>query len=274
VASSVKHQVQQEIRWPNAVGDLRGRKREAANRRGKKRIGRPKKPGAGVPHVERESFKPSEPVHVTLRVERDVGRLRTRSRYQAIRAATITVLKHEDFRIVHLTIQGTHIHMLVEAQGRASLAKGMKAFEISAAKHLNAAASNAGSWWERSKLRREGKPLPKRRLGSVFADRYHSTVIRTPKQARHELAYVLNNWRKHREDRANGSRAWHIDPFATGWLFQGWKERADEPFAWKLRETYEPMPVWWPKTWLLSEGWRRHGLISTHEVPSTRFVAR
>ena len=50
-------------------------------------------------------------------------------------------------------------------------------------------------------------------------------------------------------------------------LFQG------EPFAWKLRETYEPMPVWWPKTWLLSEGWRRYGLISTHEVPSKRFAA-
>src|SRR3954469_24546003 len=101
MARSVKRQVQQESRWPTAVGDLRGRKREAGNRRGKKRIGRPKKPGAGVPHVEREAFKPSEPVQVTLRAARDVGRLRTRAAYKAIREATITVLTREDFRIVH-----------------------------------------------------------------------------------------------------------------------------------------------------------------------------
>lgn len=266
--------MQQEIRWANAAGDLRGRKREAGNRRGKKRIGRPKKPNAGVPHVEREAFKPSEPVHVTLRVGGEIGRLRTRAKYAAIREATIAVLKYEDFRIVHVSIQGTHIHLLVEAAGRAALSRGMKAFEVSAAKHLNAAVSKAGSWWQRAKLRRAGEALPKRRKGSVFADRYHSTVIRSPRHARHELAYVLNNWRKHREDRTDVARGWQIDPFATGWLFQGWKERADEPFAWKLRETYEPMPVWWPRTWLLSEGWRRHGLISTLEVPAKRFAAQ
>src|SRR5947209_2361380 len=122
----VKRQVQQDIRWPNAAGDLRGRKREAGNRRGKKRIGRPKKPGAGVPHAEREAFKPSEPVHVTLRSSRDIGRLRTRAAYGAIREAMITVLTREDFRIVHLSIQGTHIHLLVEAEGRTALSKGMQ----------------------------------------------------------------------------------------------------------------------------------------------------
>src|SRR4051812_49112639 len=53
MAQRVKRQVQQEIRWANAAGDLRGRKREAKNRRGKKRIGRPKKPNAGVSHAER-----------------------------------------------------------------------------------------------------------------------------------------------------------------------------------------------------------------------------
>ena len=110
----------------------------------------------------------------------------------------------------------------------------------------------------------------KRRKGSVFADRYHATIIKTPRQARHELAYVLNNWRKHREDRRGAARGWTIDPFATGWCFDGWRERADEPFVWKLRATYEPIPVWRPKTWLLTEGWRRYGLVSTHEVPSAR----
>jgi hypothetical protein len=104
----------------------------------------------------------------------------------------------------------------------------------------------------------------------VFPDRYHEEIIRTPKQARNALAYVLNNWRKHGEHRRDPARTWLIDPFSTGWSFDGWKERADEPFIWKLRASYEPMMSWRPRTWLLREGWRRHGLVSVYEVPGPR----
>jgi putative transposase len=272
MGQALKRHVQQEIRWANAAGDTRGRKREAKNRLGKKRIGRPKKPNAGVPHSERKAFKSYQPLHVTLRVVRDIGRLRNRAAYTAIREAAITVLRHETFRIVQLSIQGTHIHLIVEAENREALAFGMKAFGISAAKHLNAAFSFGDAWWDRAIRRaRAGQGAnawPERRKGRVFGDRYHATIITKPRQARQELAYVLNNWRKHREDRAERARGWKIDPFATGWCFDGWREREDERFAWKLRDGYEPIPTWLPKSWLLREGWRRYGLISTHEVPS------
>jgi MFS family permease/REP element-mobilizing transposase RayT len=263
---ALKRHVQQELRWPNAAGNLRGRKREARRRRART-IGRGNRPGGGVPHRKRPPLKAREPIHVTVRVDEVIGRLRTRSAYAAIREAAITVLKRDDFRIVHLSIEGTHIHLLVEAEDRGALSKGMRAFAGSAAKHLNAAFSKAGSWWERNRAARAGESLPRRRKGRVFADRYHETIIRTPKQARHALAYVLNNWRRHREDRRGVARTWRIDPFATGWAFDGWKERADTPFAWRVRDTYQPIPVWLPKTWLLREGWRRYGLISMREVP-------
>ena len=113
-----KTHVQQQIRWLNAAGNLRGVKREAGKGRGKKQVGRPRKPNAGVPHLEREAFRPSEPVHVTLRAVAEIKRLRTRAAYQAIREATITVRKYEDFRINHLCIQGTHVHLLVDANVR------------------------------------------------------------------------------------------------------------------------------------------------------------
>lgn len=51
----------------------------------------------------------------------------------------------------------------------------MQAFQISAAKHLNAAMTVSTG---------------KRRKGTVFVDRYHARIIRTPKQARNALAYV------------------------------------------------------------------------------------
>ena len=272
---SRKIHVQQQLRWANSTGDLRGRRRVVAsgtNRRGNKRLGRPKKQGARQRHVKRPEFRTPRALHITLRVERAVGSLRRRLCYAAIQSSALTVLPHEDCRIVALSIQRTHLHLIVEADTSEALSAGMKAFQISAAKQLNAAVSRAGSWWERRQARARGEDaqLPQRRKGRVFADRYHARMITSPRQARRELAYVLNNWRKHGEDQVGVARSWVIDPFATGWCFDGWRERADSPFVWRLRATYEPIPVYLPRTWLLREGWRRHGLISTHEVPSVR----
>jgi REP element-mobilizing transposase RayT len=219
-------------------------------------------------------FEKTRALHITLRVLDVIGRLRTRSAYMAIREAAIVMLKHETFRIIQMSIEGTHLHLLVEADSRAALSTGIQAFEISAAKHLNAAWSKTGGWWARKRAARLGHALPKRRKGRVFSDRYHETFINKPRQARHALAYVLNNWRRHGEDRAAFARSWVIDPFATGRAFDGWKERADTPFVWKVRETYQPIPVWLPKTWLLREGWRRYGLIGVREVPGPNAGAR
>lgn len=230
------------------------------SRRGGKRRGAGRPPNgarAGSPHKRRETFKASEPLHVVLRVMAVMGALRKREMYRALRWATVVIAKHEDVRIIHLSIQQTHVHLLVEAQNKRALARGMKAFQISAAKLMNAALG-----WE---VRRRGK---------VFADRYHAEVIRTPRQARHALAYVLNNWRKHREDRGESARNWLVDPFSSGCSFTGWKQLEHRDFMWKVPATYDPMIVWLPKTWLLQSGWRRYGLIDCREVPSTRQATR
>ena len=96
-------------------------------------------------------------------------------------------------------------------------------------------------------------------------------IITSPTQARHTLSYVLNNWRKHEEDRAPHANSWNVDPFSTGVLFWGWKEHAHEPLLWKWRDTYDPLVVYRPRTWLLREGWMRGGgAISFHEVPRSR----
>jgi hypothetical protein len=112
--------------------------------------------------------------------------------------------------------------------------------------------------------------LAERRRGTVFPDRFHQELITTPSQARHALSYVLNNWRKHREDRGAKTRTWNVDPFSTGVLFDGWKENADDPLMWKWRDTYDPLVVYRPKSWLLRVGWRGRGLIGFGEVPGPR----
>ena len=145
----------------------RGGKRRGAGRK-------PKGHRAGSPHKVRPELSARHPVHIVLRVSGAVGSLRRRFTYQAFREATYTTARREDFRIVHLSIQRTHLHLLVEANHKDALASGMQGFQISAAKHLNAAISR-------------GKPGPRRR-GTVFPDRYHAEVITSPRQARHALS--------------------------------------------------------------------------------------
>src|SRR5215813_6056218 len=226
-------------------------------RRGGKRRGAGRKPKgarAGECHAARPAFKPYHGLHVVMRIAPAVGSLRRRDMYKAMRAASITAALRERFRIIHISLQRTHVHMIVEAEHKAALARGMQGFQISAARHINTALG-------------DGK---RRRRGPVFADRYHLEVITMPTRARHAISYVLSNWRKHGEDRDGLPSTWLVDPFSSGISFPDWKELQDQAWLWPIRETYDPLMVRRPTTWLLAEGWKKVGEISACEVPSQR----
>ena len=144
---------------------------------GGKRPGAGRKPkGArpGASHRARPEHDPRHPVHVTMRVVGSAAGLRCKDMYLAIREATITSAKHEDFRIIHLSIQRDHLHMIVEADSRAALSSGIRGFAISAARQINKAYTERGG---------------DRRSGRVFADRYHARPLTSPRAVRHALAY-------------------------------------------------------------------------------------
>ena len=238
MARALIRHVQQELRFTKTK---KGGKR-------RRKGGRPPKgPRSSERHEVRSPVRRTEPVHVVCRVVRDVGALRKRKAYAAVRRALVVTFAREGFRVVHLSIQGTHLHLLVEADDRMTLARGMQALQISAAKHLNAACGG--------------------RRGTVFSDRYHAESITSPKQTRNTLAYVLNNWRKHGEHRVRATRAWSIDLFSSATSFDGWLDH-DETYV--PPPTYERLPVHAPRSWLLRTGWRRHGLIGVTEVPSSK----
>jgi hypothetical protein len=106
----------------------------------------------------------------------------------------------------------------------------------------------------------------------VFPDRYHAEIITSPTQARHALSYVMNNWRRHHEDRVTKVASWKIDWFSTAAMFTGWKEYGDEGLLWRGPDTYDPLIVWQPRTWLLRAGWRKAGEISCRDVPGARLA--
>jgi REP element-mobilizing transposase RayT len=205
----------------------------------KPKMGRPRILGRRVSegHRVREVLPRRTPVHVTMRVKKSVGKLRQRRIYQAIRKATQQVLVAGKIRIVHLSIQRDHLHAIVEASDRDTLARGMQGFQISAARHINRASGHRGG---------------------VFADRYHADQLANPRMVRNAIAYVINNWRKHGEDRGS---ALSIDPYASATSFTQWRRPP------KVIPDGEALAVSEAKFWLLSTGWTRHGLIDPEEVP-------
>jgi REP element-mobilizing transposase RayT len=88
----------------------------------------------------------------------------------AMAMASKWMYEDEAFRIVHASVQGNHLHLLVEADSNRVLSRAMKGFLVSCAKRLNAIAG---------------------RSGRVFADRFHAASLPTPRQVRNALAYVL-----------------------------------------------------------------------------------
>jgi len=193
-------------------------------------------------HRTRAEHDARHPVHVVLRVTREVRALRGFAQYHAIRGALGTAAAREDFRVVHISIQSNHLHLMCEAESKPALARGMQGLTISAAKRLNRALG--------------------RKRGTVFAYRYHATAITGPTQTRNTIAYVLNNWRKH-----GAARRWRVDPFSSAPLFNGWsRPHGHAP-------PKEPLPVVAPMTWLLRAGWRRAGAIRFGELPQRGIAA-
>jgi REP element-mobilizing transposase RayT len=194
----------------------------------------------GGPHRRRPEVDPRRPLHVVLRSEKRLS-WRDGRAYRVLRRVLGFYLGNPDFRICHISIQKRHLHLIVEAASRKALTLGMKSFATRAARALN---NDSGS------------------CGKVFAYRYHSTQITTARYARHALAYVLNNWRRHREDFANGRMLTaYLDEYSSALSFDGWTMTFARP------RDYEPLPVSAPETWLLRDGWKRYGRIDPHECP-------
>jgi REP element-mobilizing transposase RayT len=214
---------------------------EESSRWGGKRAGAGRKPGPRPrdPHRRRAPLAARHPCHVTFRVHRQVPALRTRRLLSELERSWREVRERARFRIVHYSVQGNHVHLLVEAASAQDLACGLKSVASRFARAVNRVF---------------------RRAGQVLADRCHVHVLRTPREVRNAIAYVLLNARRHlaKAGRALPRRA-GIDPASSGRWFEGWVQVPEPPA--------DPPAVAPARTWLLGTGWRRHGLIRPDELP-------
>jgi len=135
---------------------------------------------------------------------------------------------------VHFSAQSDHVHLLVEASDRDTLIRGVWGLAVRIARAVNRALG---------------------RKGTVWGDRYHVRALRTPREVRSALLYVLQNFRKH--GRGPGT----IDPCSSANWFDGFLDRSPDAHG-RAR-------VVRPRTWLLRVGWRRWGLLSVREGPAS-----
>ena len=198
-------------------------------------------------HEKRPVIDARFPVHVTVRVRREVTRLRRFELCKVLRRAFVYGCRRGrdgagEFRICQFSIQGNHIHLICEATDRAMLANGMQAWAVRVARGLNGYLG---------------------RRGTVFDDRYHVEVLRSPTQIRHALCYVMQNARRHGE--VIDARFGGVDPYSSAWWFDGWTDE-----AWRIGLGPPTMrTVAAAESWMLRVGWKRAslGLIAVDEVP-------
>lgn len=194
-----------------------------------RRRGRPPKAGPGLPHAKRPPVSPDHPHHVTVRARKGTWNLRSQRSFRRIGAALEKVRLREDLRVVHYSIQGDHLHFLIEADDRRAMSNGIRALLISIARRLNAM-------------------MGKR--GARFRDRFHERALTTASAVGTALRYVLTNASKHRTGPL-------VDPYSSGPWFPHWAPVVAFP---KWTPCTGP-PTSDPKSDLLAEGWRRAGAL-------------
>jgi len=164
--------------------------------------GRPRKPGT-VSHGARPSFPGRYPQHVTLRLGASSPSLAREWLFaRAIRPA-IAASPKTGFRVIEFNVLSNHVHLIVEADGAESLSRGVQGLAIRIARRVNSA------------LKRGGK---------LFGERYHARAMKTPRDVRNTLRYVLLN-RKHHAANQRFYAGW-IDPLSSGIWFRGWRHRS------------------------------------------------
>jgi putative transposase len=172
-----------------------------------------------VPHRTRRRFR-NGALHVTVRVRREVWNLRTHRCFRVLRRAFQRGCARFGFRLIHFSVQGNHMHFVVEAPDERALTRAMKGLEVRMARALNKVMD---------------------RNGPVFSDRYHALLLSSPRQAAYAIRYVLDNWVRH------AVREGQPAPSGT------------DPYCSAAPQEQGPPLVAEPHWWMLSVGGRKFG---------------
>ncbi len=209
------------------------------NGRGGARKGAGRKPKgrrAGVPHRPRALLKSRHPVMVTVSIHEYLPTRRSKHAYRGLLEVFRAGCERDGFRLIHYSVQMDHLHLIVEAEDKDRLTRGVQGLLVRIARRLNKV-------WVRK--------------GAVPSDRFHSRILKTPREVWNALRYLINNARKH----GSFFKPNEADPYSSGRWFDGWRE--------SLLPAAVEAPLARARSWLLNVGWLKHGRIGLCEVPGS-----
>jgi REP element-mobilizing transposase RayT len=105
--------------------------------------GRKRKPGS-ISHDSRPQLHAQHPQHTAVRLVDGAPNL-ARAYLMKIIRKVLAESHKQDFRIVEFNVLGNHLHLINEAAGKESLARGMQGLEVRLAKRLNAVLKRKGN---------------------------------------------------------------------------------------------------------------------------------
>jgi hypothetical protein len=211
----IKKTSRRQMPLPLEVASKWGGARKGA---GRKPRGRP-----SMPHGTRAKIDPRYPLQLTIRAAPGLPSFRSARVFEALRRA-IARASLDRFRVIHFSIQQDHGHFIVEGDEARRARGGMHGLAIRLALAVNRVLG---------------------RKGQVVGDRYHVRPLRTPREMRTSMVYVLLNFRKHLRAPPG------VDPRSSGPHFAGWQHAPSNTNGCPVTVS--------PTTWMAAIGWRRAG---------------
>ena len=179
--------------------------RHGGKRRG---AGRKKVLTSEPSHAKRPEVSPKISLGITMKLMPGLPSLRSLRHLKSFKKA-MNSAKELGLRVTHFSLLSNHAHLIIEAESNEALERGMKSLTVTLAAAIN-----------RLRLR----------SGPVFKGRFHLHKLKTPKEVRRAIEYVVYNFAKHL------GVTKFVDAFSSE------------------AEGAETSP---PGSWLLTEGWRR-----------------
>lgn len=168
---------------------------------GGRREGSGRKKTSQTRHVSRPRFTKHNPLHVTLRMTKETPSLKRNDVYSDLRDSIAHARKAVGLRLVHFSILSNHIHLLIESESKKKLESAMKSLLITFA----------------LKLKRRG-------YEKVFERRYHVHVLKSRRETRNALGYILLNEEKHKGTEIKNIKTVRPSQFDSAHTFKQWRE--------------------------------------------------
>lgn len=170
----------------------------------------------GVAHRTRESMNAKTPLHINFRYRTTI---RNKTNLRLLKRAILNSRSH-GLKIIHFSLQTNHVHLIVEATDNQTLSKGMRSLTITFAKRL--------------------------KRGRVQIERYHLHVLRSLRETKNAVHYVLFNEQKH-----SGLKKAYVDQYSSLGLVKSLRKLAQEArMTVIMRKLNEMVSLDLPESWL------------------------